>query len=99
MKKGKVIVFSVIGIMELLILIPLAMLFYSDTFGVGTTNWFYKHFDEIDYYEKWEWIILRLSKNDRKKLFGTPNINCCFPDGMCSIIKKIMENDGVLPRK
>ena len=70
----------------------LKLIHFDDSFRWGTLN-------ETDYFEKWEWIILRLSKNDRKKLFGTPNINCSFPDGMYSIIKKIMENDGVLPRK
>lgn len=70
----------------------LKLIHFDDSFRWGTLN-------ETDYFEKWEWIILRLSKDDRKRLFGMPNINCCFPDGMYSIIKKIMENDGVVPQK
>lgn len=67
----------------------LKLIHFADTFRWGPLN-------EKDYFEKWEWIILRLSKDDRKKLFGIPNINCCFPDGMSSIIEKIMRKDGAI---
>ena len=66
----------------------LELVHFDDTFRWGPLN-------ETDYYEKWEWIILRLSKNDRKRLFEIQNILCRFPDEMHPIIKKIMKKDGV----
>lgn len=65
----------------------LKLIHFDDTFRWGPLN-------ETDYFKKWERIILHLNKSDRKRLFGIPNIDCCFPDGMLPIIKKIMENDG-----
>ncbi len=46
-----IIISIILGILLFIVTAPFILTLYSNIWGFGSKNWFYNHFDEIDYYE------------------------------------------------
>lgn len=51
MRIKHIIICAIFGILLLIVTAPFILTLYSNIWGVGSENWFYNHFNEIDYYE------------------------------------------------